>query len=259
MVESTDRGRRDRAYQKLFMRSFKRLKRRGATDDEAGAVAREVADKSTARMKAPVFRTDEEFSELVTTICSKLGAGMSYYELFGALPYLARGRVDRIVAVATQTKPPVETALARAAKRATGMERLSGGIAVLLFSLALGTLGLWYAMAVGAVVCIGSELYEQVWMPRSLRRRAAMVRIPAVVFAAATVALIFLAYRWYDGVEAHPYLLACAAAVAVVAIAFVIPGLVLARLVSRHESAWRKELERTLLEKRGSDAGRKKR
>jgi hypothetical protein len=256
MAERTDK-RYDRAHQRVFMRSFKRLKRLGAADDDAGQIAREVVDRATLRAKAPVFRTDEEFAELTTAICAKLSNGMSYYELFVDMPFLATGRVDRIVAVATRTKPPVEAALAAAAKRATLLEKFSGAVAILLFSLALGTIGLWYAIAVGVVVCVATEIYVQALMPASLRKTVATFRIPAVVFAVATVALILLAYRWYDGITEHPYLLAVVAAVAVVTIAFLVPGLVLARLLSRREGRWRRDLEQTLLEERGRAGDRR--
>ncbi|OFW58640.1 MAG: hypothetical protein A2133_07915 [Actinobacteria bacterium RBG_16_64_13] len=255
MVEGPDKRRRDRAYQSVFMKSYKRLKKRGADDEDAGAVAREVADRSTGRMKAPVFHTDEEFAALVGKVCAKLAEGQSYYELIGELPFLATGRTDRVVAVALRTRPPVEPRTARLAKRATALERMSGGVAVLLMSLALGMLGLWYAIGVGVVVCVATEVYIQAWMPRSLRLSTANYRVPAVVFAAATVALVFQAYRWYQGVLDHMYLYGFVAAVAVVLVGFIIPGLTLAQLVSRRERRWRRDLEQALLDKRQRGAG----
>ena len=167
MVESMDRRRRDRAYQAVYLKSFKRSEEAGArATTTPAAIAREVADKAAGRMKAPVFRTDEEFADLVGKICTKLGEGQSYYELFGDIPFLATGRIDRMVAVARARSRPSTLRLARAAKRATGLERLSGGVAILLFALALGTIGLWYAIAVGVVVCVASEIYVQVVMTR---------------------------------------------------------------------------------------------
>jgi small-conductance mechanosensitive channel len=77
-----------------------------------------------------------------------------------------------------------------------------------------------------------------------------------VIFSGATIALILLAYRWYQGVTSHRYLLAFVAAVAVVAIVFLIPGLTLAQLVSRRERRWRRDLEQTLLEKRSEGGTR---
>lgn len=255
MVETTDKQHRDRAYQKAFTKSYKRLKRQGATDDDAGTIAREVTDRSMSRVKAPVFRTDEEFADLVTKICTSLSVGMSYYELFGEMPYLATGRIDRVVAAASRTDPPVDAALARAAKRATALERISGAVAILLFSLALDTLGLWYAIVIGVAVCVATEIYMQVLMPASLRKNAANIHVPAVVFLVATVALILLTYRWYDGITEYRYLLAFAAAVAVVVIVFLVPGVVLARLVSRREARWKRELEKMLLAERGYKKG----
>ena len=251
MVESPEKHRHDRVYQRLVKHSFKRLKKRGATDDEAGDIARRVAEQSLARVKPPPLRTDEEFASLVAKICTKLGDGMSYYELFGDMPFLATGRVDRIVAVALRTTPPVELSLARAAKRATALERSSSGVALLLFSLALSTIGLWYAIALGLVVCIATEIYVQTLMPASLRKKTAALRAPTVVFAMAVVSLVLLAYRWYAEVTAYPYLLAFAAALAVVVIVFLVPGVVLARLVARRERRWRRRLERSLLDENG--------
>jgi hypothetical protein len=259
MVDSTHKRRPDRACEALYVKSLKRLKKRGASDDDADQIAGEVAEKSAARMKAPVFHTDEEFADLVSKVCTKLGAGMSYYELFGDIPFLASGRIDRVVAVALRTKPPIDMKLARSAKRATGLGGLPGGVAILLFALALGTIGLWYAIAVGAVVCVATEIYVQAWMPASLRRSVAVLRVPAVVSVAAAIALAYLAYRWYEGVEAHPYLLASVAAVAVVAIAFLVPGITLAQLVSRRERKWRRDLERILLKEKGYGADRGRR
>jgi hypothetical protein len=249
MVESMEKRRRDRSYQGVYLKSYKRLKKRGASDQDAGSIAREVADKAAGRMKAPVFRTDEEFADLVGRVCAKLAEGKSYYQLIGDMPFLATGRIDRVVAVALRTKPPVDAVTARAAKRAAGLERLSGGVAILLFALALGTIGLWYAIGVGVVVCVATEIYVQVGMTSSVRTFTANIRLPAVVFVVATLALISLAYRWYQGAEAHPYLFGSVAAVAVVVIAFLIPGLTLAQLVSRREWRWRRELEHALLEK----------
>lgn len=248
MPDGLDTQRSDRAYQRVFMKSFKRLKRRGATDDQAGTIAREVAEKSVARTKPPAFRTDEEFSSLVLAICTRLSDGMSYYELFRDMPFLATGRVDRIVAIATRTTPPVEMSLARAAKKATALERVSGWVSTLLFALALGTIGLWYAMALGVVVCIASEIYVQTLMPRSVRKKAAAFHMPAATFAIAVITLAVLAYRWYEEIDDYRYLLAFAAALAVVVIAFVVPGVVLVRLVARRERRWRLELERSLWE-----------
>ncbi|MBN1628454.1 MAG: hypothetical protein JW990_01700 [Thermoleophilia bacterium] len=231
------------------------MKRLGATDEEADQIAREVAEASTRRTKAPVFRTDEEFAGLVTTICTALSGGASYYELFRDLPFLATGRIDRIVALASRTKPPVEPALAKGAKRAAALQKTSGAVAILLFALALGTIGLWYAIAVGVVVCVATETYLQVFMPASQRKIAATFLIPVVVFAAAIVAFVLLAHRWYEGISAHPYLMAVVAAVAVVTIAFLIPSVVLRRLVARREARWRRDLERTLLEERARPGG----
>ena len=250
MVESMDKQHGDHAHKRLYKKSFTRLKRQGATDDEAGRIAREVVDASRRRTKVPAFRTDEEYTGLVTTICTKLSSGMSYYELFRDLPFLAKGRIDRIVALAPRTKPPVEPALAGGAKRATALQKTSGAVAILLFALALGTIGLWYAIAVGVVVGVATEIYLQVFMPASLRKTAATFLVPVVVFAAAIIALILLAHRWYEGMSAHPYLMAVIAAVAVVTIAFLIPGVVLGCLVARREARWRRDLERTLLEER---------
>jgi len=255
MADGMDRRQRDRAYERELERSYRRLKKQGATDDDADEIAREVANRSAERAKAPVFHTDQEFAGVANDICEKLAGGMSYYELFGDTPYLVGGRIDRVVSLATRTDPPVEMPLARAAKRATALERLSGGVAVLLFALALGTLGLWYAVLVGMVVSVAAEIYVQALMPRTLRKAAATYHVPAAVLAAAAIALIFLAYRWYGGVTEYPYLMAVVAAVTVVTIAFLIPGVVLGRLVVAHEARWRRDLERPLREQKGHGEG----
>lgn len=256
MAEGMHKQRNGRAYDRVFMRSFRRLKRQGVTDDDSGQIAREVARRSEERARAPVFRTDQEFAGLAGNVCEKLAGGMSYYELFSDAPYLAGGRVDRIVSLAARTAPAVERSLVGAAKRAIALERLTGGVAVLVFALALGTLGLWYAIVVGIVVSAATEIYVQVLMSRSLRKAIATYRIPAVIFAAATIALIFLAYQWYDGVTEYPYLMAVVAAVTVVTVAFLVPGAVLARLVAIHESRWKRDLERALLEEKGYGGNR---
>jgi Flp pilus assembly protein TadB len=247
MESSREKAQRERAYQRLFQQSFKRLEKQGQSEHAAGQIARQVAEESLERAKAPVFRTEQEYSDAISRICRRLGEGTSHYALIGEMPYLATGRLDRVTSIAKRVQPPVDAGIVREAKKVVRMERLSAGLALFFMGLALGTLGLWYAIAVGAVVAIGAEIYAQKQMPASLRRSAADLQVPLLVNVAAAASLAYFGYRWItDDGPRTPYVFI--AAVALFVIAFVIPGLTLARLVSGREKSRRKALEQKLPE-----------
>jgi hypothetical protein len=219
-----------------------RLKKQGLSEDAASPIARRVAEESL-RVKAPVFRTDQEYSDAIGVVCRKLGEGMSHYALIGEMPYLATGRLDRVAAVAKRVRPPIDPSVVSEAKKGARMERLSAGLGLLFVGLALGTLGPWYAMAVGAVVAVGAEIYTQKQMSASLRRSAANLQVPLMVSVAAAAALIYFGYHWITGDKPRT-LLVFLAAIALFVIAFVVPGLTLALLVSGREARRRRDLER---------------
>jgi hypothetical protein len=247
MENSRERAQRERAYQSLLYQSFKRLKKQGLSEHAAGQIARRVAEETLDRAKAPVFRTELEYSDAIGAICRKLGEGLSHYALIGEMPYLAMGRLDRVTAVAKRVKPPVDAAIVHEAKKGARMERLSAGLALFFVGLALGTLGLWYAIAVGVVVAIGVEIYAQKQMPAALRRSAANLQVPLMVNVVAAASLIYFGYRWITDVKPRTPIIVLAAA-ALFVIAFVVPGLTLARLVNRRDARGRRDLEQKLLE-----------
>lgn len=190
MANVTEEARRERAYQRLFHQSFKRMKKRGLNDDAAGQIAREVAETSLDRLKPPALRTEQEYSDAIAKVCEKLSNGTSHYVLVEEMPYMVTGRVDRVAAVAKRVKPPIDAEVIRGARKTARMERLSASLAFLFMGLALGTLGLWYAIAVGVVVAVGAEIYLQTLMPTPLRRSAANREVPLMVNVAAAASLV---------------------------------------------------------------------
>ncbi len=246
MEDPKETAQQERVYQRLFQESFRRLKRQGLEEQAAGALARRVAEEALERVKTPVFATDQEYSEAIGRICRKLSEGMSHYSLTGEMPYLIGGRLDRVTAIAKQVLPPIDGTLIEKARKVSRMERVPAGSALFFMGLALETVGLWYALAVGVVVAVVTEVYSQMQMPVSMRRSAGRLRVPLVLSLAAAGSLIYFGYRWVVG-DAPRNLYVIIAAVAVLLIAFVIPGVTLARLVNSRERRWRKELERELL------------
>jgi hypothetical protein len=247
MDSSQKKAQQERVYGRLFHESFKRLKKRGLREHAAGQIARRVAEETLERVKAPVFRTDQEYSDAIGAICRRLGSGMSHYALTGEMPYLIGGRLDRVAAIAKRVEPPIEAGAIQEAKKMGRVERLSAGVALFFTGLALGTLGLWYAIAVGIVVAAGAEIYFQTQMPVSLRRSAGRRQVPLLVNLAAAASLVYFGYRWIEGDRPRGWFVLIAA-VALFVIAFVIPGLTLARLVNVREKKWRKALEEKLLQ-----------
>jgi hypothetical protein len=248
MPTASEEAQRRKAFQRLFNESFKRMTKRGLSEYRAGQIAREVAEESLKRTENPTYQNQEQLSRAVSRVCARLGEGASYYALIGEMPHLASARIDRVAGMAKRTDPPVDSHIAAAARRATRVERLSAAIALLFTGLALGTLGLWWAMGVGAAVAVLGEVYVQSMMPPTVRRAVANLQVPILVNVAAAAVLAYFAYRWIDG-TAPRTLLIFVAAVALFMIAFIVPGITVAAMVGRRERKHRKALEEKLLVK----------
>ncbi|MBN1319971.1 MAG: hypothetical protein JXA87_03930 [Thermoleophilia bacterium] len=246
VVDIREKARYERAYQRLFHQSFRRLAKQGLSEQAAGQIARQVAEDSLDRAKAPVLGSEREFACAVGQVCTRLRDGKSYYDLIGEMPYLASARIDRVVAAGARTQPPVDEDTLRAAKRATQLERLSGASALLLAGVALGAFGLWYAVAAGLVVAVATEVYVQAGMSPSLRRWAARLRLPIIVMVAAIGVLLYFGYRWVDDTDPRTAFVFLGA-ICMLVIAVLVPGFTLAQMVARRDRGRRKELELKLL------------
>ena len=229
----------------LYEDSLKRLRKRGLSEDKARVVADKVAERAAERTKVPEFDSQAELGRAVHHVCGSLSEGKSYYDVIGELPYLATGRIDRLVAAAPRVSPEVPAEMALAAKRATMLERLSGSTAVLFTGVALASLNVWYALAIGVFVSAGTELYVQVGMPKKARQIAARYRLTLLLGAAALVTLVSTAYSWLGGQEYAVWKGLGLGLFAMLVVA-VIPGLTLAVLVGVRERRWRFALEREL-------------
>ena len=249
MSESDDRGSRGRLRDALYEDSFKRLRKRGLGEDEARDVAAKVADRAAERIKMPEFESQDELAKAVHAVCRSLGEGKSYYDVIGEAPYLAAGRIDRLVAAAARVRPEVPRESVLAAKRATALERLSGGLAVLFTSVALASLNIWWALGIGAIVSVGTELYVQLGMTKKARRTAARYRLTLWFGAVALLALVSVTYAWLGG-QTHALLKGIGLALFALLVVAVIPGLTLALLVGARERRWRRALERELAQKK---------
>jgi hypothetical protein len=237
----------ERHLKAIFEGSLKRVKRQGLPDEEARGVARVVAERATARTKAPDLKSDKDFATVVAFVCRGLTEGKSFYDLIGEKPYLATGRMDRLVATAAYVKPPVPVDTASLAKRLTKLERLSGAVAVVFMAVALATLGPWPALGVGIAVAMAAEVYVQMFMPASFRLVAAQARLPYVVGVVAVGSLGYLGYGWLKD-SSHTYLYGGGLLVGALVVAFIVPGLTLALLVSLRERKWRRGLENRLVQ-----------
>ena len=240
---------RERVHRALYERSYKRLKRRGLDEAEAEGLATEIAKRATERTQPPDFASGDKLAATVYSVCEGLSKGKSYYELIRERPYLATGRIDRLVAVANSVRPQVPPEIALAAKRATGLERLSGGLAVAFTAVALVALGIWWALGIGFFVAVGGELYLQIGMPPSARQAVARFRVPQWLGFLAVFAFIYVGYEWADD-RSYAVGLAFGLVAFALFIGFLVPGLTLAFLVGRRERRWRRDLERELLDER---------
>jgi hypothetical protein len=247
MADAANTTSSERLYLALYRKSIKRLKRQGLSDDDADRVARVVATRAVERVKAPNLKSDKDFAAVVSYVCVELSKGRSFYGLIGERPYLATGRIDRLVATSSYAKPPVPAATAVAAKKAAKLERFSGSVAVLFMATALFTLGPLPALAVGMVVAAGAEIYVQMGMPVSVRLSVARVRLPQLLGVVALLALGYLGYEWLRDRE-HLYIYGAGIAVAAVLVGLVVPGFTLALLVGLRERGWRRGLEKRLVE-----------
>jgi hypothetical protein len=192
---------RERLYEAFYGASYRRLKKRGMGDDDAARVAAELAKRAAERTKAPDFGSQDELAGTVRSVCRALSDGRSYYDLIGERPYLVTGRIDRLVAAAGRVRPEVPADIALAARRATALERVSGGLAVLFTAAALAAVGIWCALAVGVFVSAGSELYVQTGMPPAARRMVARYHLPRWLGVAALFMLVWAALSWLGGSE----------------------------------------------------------
>jgi len=244
---------RERLQQTFFEKCHRRLKKRGLSDEEATRIADEVAKRIIERTQTPEFKTDNDFGDMVLAICKSLGEGKSYYELIGDRPYLATGRIDRLVATAAHVRPPVPNELAVAARRAVGLERLAGSLAVIFTSVALAALGIWYSIAVGVVVSVGSELYVQIGMPASTRKTFGRYLLPRWFAFAALAILVYAGFEWSRD-SSYRVLMGFGLLLVALVVAFVLPGLTLALMVGRRERKWREALENKLVEERDEDS-----
>lgn len=246
MASVVEQARREKAYRQLFGESLGRLRKKGLSEQEAERIAKEVADESLRRLETPVYHTQQQFSDAVRRVCTRLSEGASYYALIGEMPFLATARIDRIVAVAPRTDPPVDPDTTGAAQRAIRVERLSASTALLFTSLALGRLGLWWAIGVGMIIALLTEIYVELLLPARVRLAVADMYAPFVINVAAIIGLLYFGYRWLVDTT-PPALVILAAAVAFGVIAFVVPAVTVGRLVRTRERRHRKALEEKLL------------
>jgi hypothetical protein len=254
MADERETARRERVFMASFVQCADRLKKRGLSNDDAARVASKFAEEVTNRRKTPLFASPEDYADFVGTVCKKLGEGKSYLETIEDLPFLTTRRIDGVIKAAAQS-PVVDAGTtefavaASDARRAKALEALSGRLAVLLMAVALGTLGLWYAIAVGIVVSVVAEAYIQTAMPSSLRRAAARVHLSAITGLVAAVALLFFGVRWIMDVE-HPIILGVVAGVVIVLITTLVPALTMGCLFWQRSGTWKRDLEKKLLEER---------
>ncbi len=234
--------------QALYADSFKRLKKRGLSEEAADRIAREVVTQTIKRTKSPDIDSEDQWAGIVHAVCGALSEGHSYYQLICERPYLVTGRIDRLVAAAGRVRPEVPEEVATGARRATGLERLSGSLAVLFTATALAGAGIWYALAVGLFVSVGSELYMQTGMPAIARRTAARYRMTSWLGTIALLALLFSAYSWLEGTQ-YPLFKGMGLALFAFLVVAVAPGLTLAFLVGMRERRWRSDLEKELVRK----------
>jgi hypothetical protein len=252
MTGSSSNSPRERMQAVLYESSYKRLRGRGLSEAGAARIAGEVAERSAQRTMAPDFSSQADLAAAVSAVCRDLGDGKSYYDLIEQRPYLVTGRIDRLVSAAGRVNPQVPIEVAMAARKATTLERLSGGLAVLFSAAALAVLGVWYAVAVGVVVAGCSEVYVQTGMPPAVRRFIAHYRLSQLL---GLIGLALLAWSGYSWLEDSSLLVVKGIGLALFAVLViaVIPGLTLVTLVSLRERRWREALEKELVAKVSDD------
>lgn len=253
MPDLETRSPRERPQEPLYVDSYKRLTRRGLTADAAARIAAEVARRTAERAKTPDFGSDQELASTVYSVCKGLSEGKSYYHLSGDRPYLVNGRIDRLVAVAGHVRPEVPAELVLAARKATALERLAGGLAVLFTAVALAALGIWPALGIGVAVSAGAELYVQTGMSPAARRTAARYRVPRWLGIIAVVLLVWAGYSWLRE-SGYPAVTGCGLALFAMFVASVVPGFTFALLVGLRERRWRSTLEKQLMDKELGDS-----
>lgn len=258
MAEFPDQGTtppHKRLQKALYESSYKRLKKKGLAEEDAVRIAGEVSRRAAERTKSPEFGSQEELAKAVHSVCRSLEEGRSYYDLIAERPYLATDRIDRLVAAAVRVRPEVPFETAVAARKATALERLSGGLAVLFTAAALAALGIWYALAVGLFVSIGSEVYVQMGMPASVRRNIARYRLTLLVGFGAVLLLMWAGYGWL-GASGYALLKGAGLAVFAVFVTTVVPGFTLAVMVGIRARRWRFALEEKLIAEQTGDPDR---
>jgi hypothetical protein len=247
LSELGTRSPHERLEQAMYDSSYKRLKRHGLGEDGAARIAGEVARQVAARTKAPDFGSQDELAVTVLSVCKALSEGKSYYDLIGERPYLVTGRIDRLVSAAARVRPEVPADIAAAARRATALERLSGGLAVLFTAAALAAVGIWYALAVGVFVSAGSEFYVQTGMPPSARRLVSRYHLPRWLGLLAVLLLVWAGYSWLDSSPGYHMVKGWGIALFGLLVIAVVPGFTLAVLVGLRERKWRGALEKELV------------
>jgi hypothetical protein len=246
MPELRTRSPHERLEQAVYDSSYKRLQRRGLGEEGAARIAGEVARQVAERTKAPDFGSQDELAGTVLSVCKALSDGKSYYDLIGERPYLVTGRIDRLVSAAARVRPEVPADIAAAARRATALERLSGGLALLFTAVALAAVGAWYALAVGVFVSAGSELYVQTGMPPSARRLVSRYHLSRWVGLLAVILLVWAGYSWLGSSPGYQLIKGWGVALFALLVIAVVPGFTLAVLVGLREHKWRGALEKEL-------------
>jgi hypothetical protein len=241
MVDEAEGRRREAVFNRAFVKSFGRLKKRGMSPDDAALIAADVAAQATNRTKVPIFDSPEDFAHFSQTVANYLVSGHSYYEVIGEMPFLTTRMIDK-VAKAGGTTGVVESMRS---------EKMSGLLGTLLMAIALPTAGFWYAVVIAFASAILLEIWVQTLMPTVLRRFVARVRLVPLLGLGTTVALIWLGYLWIKSIDS-PILFGIGAAVVALLTLTAIPGLTMSILLAVQDRKQVRDFERGLLRKRTS-------
>lgn len=247
MPDEAEALRRERLFDTVFVKTHGRLKKRGLCEDDAAMIAAEVAAEAVERSKIPIFDTEAHYAHFVASVCGGLAEGRSYYELVGEMPFLTASVVDKVAVVGIETC--AERRVGRDIRNAMRLEKLSAVVAILLMAVTLGTVGIWYAIAVSFVVCFALEVYVQTRMTATARRLIAKMRLVTLFGFLALVALVYFGYLWIRDIE-NPVILGIIGLVAILMTIFVIPGVTMGWLLGRRDRRWRKGLEESLIRQR---------